>query len=176
MSTAYQNCEDNNCEEVTTNYLYRIRGEYKINIFGVYPPIEYAIIHYKKVLLLGTCSTVKAVKNYSKGIDLLPLYDLANDVEIHKERLENIDLRNHLKGVSKDYDAVILGCTHYEFLRKKFQNYFYKSKILTGTDFLSTKIKRYLPSFDHHTKEQGTIRFVGSSAQINANFYKILKN
>ena len=120
------------CNTVTAECVEEMRKKYTFPIVGIEPAIKPAALSFPggKVLLLATRATLqsermeKLLSEYSAAADLIPYcpQELAGAVEKNIFDLEKIPLAEHLpKG---EVDAVVLGCTHYSFLRKKIESWF----------------------------------------------------
>ncbi len=71
------------------------------------------------------------------------------------------------------YDALIIGCTHYSFVKNKISDHFCQKKILNGNDFTASYVKNELK----HSKSlgfscQNDVLFVGRNAAFNRFFYE----
>ena len=168
------------CNTLTVEYLYSFRNSFSFGLFGIYPPIEYAICRYRAPLLLATPKTITYYKGLFKGVDCFALPDLAENIEENIQNTDKITLFDHLKDLPpKKYDSVILGCTHYPIIYRKFQEYFPDSAILDGAYFTAKRVKTYLsdnksPVFrkNYVTGTKGEIDFIGFYDRKNASFYK----
>ena len=103
------------------------------------------------------------------------------DIERNKYRLENVDLNSHLvkAGVPKcTVDTVILGCTHYFFIKNQFIDHFCPRKILSGEKFTSARLKNYLHKNGLIGKSESfTVDFIGENSEENFIFYNsVVKN
>lgn len=108
------------------------------------PTVEYVKKHYHKVALLATPATIKnrifEQKLVQKGVTVYPLAcpnfvpyleGMRNELEIEKE----LDFLQN-----KDYEAVILGCTHYPLLKDQIEKVLNVPSIDMG-EVLSEQIK-----------------------------------
>ena len=96
------------CNTVTAECVEEMRKKYTFPIVGIEPAIKPAALSFPggKVLLLATRATLQSERMK----------------KLLSEYLEKISLAEHLpKG---EFDAVVLGCTHYSFLRKKIESWF----------------------------------------------------
>lgn len=131
------------CNTLSCNLLDELSEYSRVPTFGVTPPIDYATKHYNKVLLLAT---VKTAQRYSGeyNIDVVGMKDLAEDIEKNCFNLDSIDFYNHLENRSVgdfvkgkgEYGAVILGCTHYNFIKNKIFDHLKPQAIISSEDFL----------------------------------------
>ncbi len=165
------------CNTLSVNLLHEIEYFSGIKTFGVFPPVEYARITGKKTLLLSTVSTAG---NYQTSEKLFPLglERLARDIEKNVYDLSKIDLRLHINPVLKektDYDTVILGCTHYEFLKNKIFNHLKPQKILSGVNFTADLVAKYFQDDKSLVKiKQNEISFIGKNADYNSEIYNLV--
>lgn len=108
----------------------------------VEPPIKTAIDYGKKnILILATKRTLKSnktIKYYSKiakkkkiKIKKLFIKDLAKYIDNFHDKPIKIDnlLRQNIKNFN--YDAIVLGCTHYNFVKKNLK------KLMPNADIIS---------------------------------------
>ncbi len=166
------------CNTLSALILDEIKEYSNILTFGVFPPVEYAIGKGKKVLLL---STVRTAERYASidGLDTLGLIDLAKDVEKNHFFLSDIDIKNHIENLSVGhftnqkgyYDAIILGCTHYFFVKNKIIDHFQPREIFSSEDFIVKELNKYCKlSKTIEKSRENNILFVGKNAEFNKNF------
>ena len=123
----------------------------------------------KRGLLLCTGATakslyVKNLKSCNPMLDVLPLDGLAEDIESALFFGKKIDLTTRFKNVSKSYDFVTLGCTHYGFVEAELRKIFPFSEFLNGENDTFEKIVNFVTTFDtddHHCE----LCFIGSGAE-----------
>ncbi|MBQ3597570.1 MAG: aspartate/glutamate racemase family protein [Clostridia bacterium] len=83
-----------------------------------------------------------------------------------KNQLNNFD--HHLC----PYNTIILGCTHYNFIKYQIFNHFQPQKIIGGETFTKKIITKYFQNKKSLEKTKGnTVLFLGESAKENENFY-----
>lgn len=133
------------CNTATSLSIRQLRtgGHLHFPIFGMEPALKLAVdelkANDKKILLTGTKITIasnkvkKLIKRFSKtaNIDTLALGELVNFVENENfdKKLINQYLSEKIKN-PQDYDAVVLGCTHFSFFTKEFQEFFAKKTLI----------------------------------------------
>lgn len=108
------------------------------------PTVEYVKKNYQKVALLATPATIKngifERKLKQEGIEVYPL-GCPSFVPYLEGLSEILDIKKELSPLqNKEYEAVILGCTHYPLLKKEIE----KSLSVPTVDMgkvLSEKIK-----------------------------------
>ncbi len=117
-----------------------------------------------RTLLLCTRATAESryVKNLSEknsGLEVLPLRDLAQDVENYLYKGKPIDGAFYFGGKP---DYVSLGCTHYSLVADLIAKKFPDSLFISGEDRAFSDIKRFLTTFAHGS-QRGSINFINGS-------------
>lgn len=128
----------------------------------------------KPIVVFCTAATAKNLSiGRLSGIKVVGLPSLAKEIE------DNIFDKNFIpECFEPDYGEVktiVLGCTHYSFLKKQFIARFHPEKIVDGTDeavqktaaFLGRKICEKVPCTG------GKVKFIGSGARKMAKVYKM---
>lgn len=143
------------CNTATTRCIKRLREEYKDIIFiGTEPAIKVATDNnYKNILLLGTPGTINSdrlhelvLKNKSdQNIYLVECDGLANAIE-NDNKDEIVKLLNHYLDEYKDknIDSVVLGCTHYCFIKDEIINILGDIKLIDGNLGVARQAKKML--------------------------------
>lgn len=165
------------CNTLSVNLMDEIKNYVKVPTFGVFPPVGECKPD-ERTLLLSTVKTAKAFK-HEKNFHVLGLKNLVVDIEKNLLDINIIDISvNLLKsdGFFVDekgyYDTVILGCTHYCFIKNKIFNHFCPKKIISGNTFTAKKVKEYLNANKLLVKHKRfDVEFIGESADINQFFY-----
>lgn len=119
-----------------------------------------------KWLLLTTPLTaetayVKSLISGDEKVVLMPLKDLARDIETWQNCGKKPDISLNFKNLSKDFEYVFLGCTHYGLLEKDFKKIFPNSKIISGEELAFCEIRKFLNTFDN-SDHKGKSIFVKS--------------
>ncbi len=128
------------CNTATYAAIESIREKYSIPIIGMEPAVKPAVEKSrsntnKRVLVTATPMTIKEEKLHNliarsdseDIVDLLPLPGLVTFAENGDFIEESIlpYLRDKLNGLSlNDYEAVVLGCTHFIFFKDMFRKMF----------------------------------------------------
>ncbi len=165
----------------TLSLLIRDKLEYyvKTKVFGVYPPVESELLKGNNTLLLATSSSAKKFSQ-SKNLTVMGLTDLAKNIENNAFSLDKISIYDHFpqKAQNKRFDTIILGCTHYEFIKNKIFNHFCPKKIISGNVFTIKTLHNYLKTSKSLEKcYQNEILFFGKNAKLNKKFYfKVVKS
>ena len=137
------------CNTATTRCIDRLRVEHpELKFVGTEPAIRLAAkAGAKKVLVMATPGTVMAErtahlleenKRLGQKIDLLACAGLADAIEMEAGVGEK--LRELLDGVSKDYDVVVLGCTHYSLIKSEIQKYFPEARLIDGNEGVANRV------------------------------------
>ncbi len=89
------------------------------------PTVEYVKKYYQKVALLATPATIKngifERKLKQEGIEVYPL-SCPNFVPYLEGLSEQLDIEKELKSLqNNEYEAAILGCTHYPLLKEEIE-------------------------------------------------------
>ncbi|WP_185850580.1 glutamate racemase [Blattabacterium cuenoti] len=125
------------CNSITSNALYEIKKKYhkKLIIFNVIDPIvkNKLFLSSKKIGIIGTPATIrsnfyiKRIKKYHHHLDIIqvPAPSLAPIIEegVGIIKTKNI-IKNYLNDL-KSIDTLLLACTHYLFLKKEIENFYY---------------------------------------------------
>ena len=156
-----------------------------IKTFGVFPSIESEIINNKKTLLLGTPLTVSKIKNHD-NLTKIGLKNLAIDIERKIFNLSALDIFSHfnhegnfsIKELKNNkFDSVILGCTHYHFIKNQIYDHFRPLKIVSGNTCTIKKVYEFCQNGKSLDKyKQNTVLFYGKNAQFNKEIYDLYYN
>ena len=139
------------CNTLSVNFRDLAEDYLGVRVFGVFPPIEHALVNYGNTLLLSTKRT--AEKYYGiKGVTVLGLENLAIDVEKNCFNLNKVNFLSHLYNEVgfyrahnfQDIKCVIIGCTHYEFIKNQIFDHFDHQKIISGNFFTSKNLRLFL--------------------------------
>ncbi len=166
------------CNTLSVNLLEEITTYSGLKTFGVFPPVETSLLSGKPSLLLATERTAENYKEIN-GLTAVGLKDLAKDVELNAFNLNNISMQKNFRHISGDfvdkprfYDTVILGCTHYFFVKDKIFDHLKPQKIIFGEYFTAREVKKYLKmtkSLENYKQNQ--VLFVGKNADFNQKFF-----
>ena len=173
------------CNTLSVNFRDQAEDFLSVKTFGVYPPVEYSLTTYGETLLLSTNLTAERYKNI-KGLTVIGFDELARDVEENAFNLCDVDFYYHLNNqtnrldinsLKKSIKCVILGCTHYEFIKNKIFDHFNHQKIISGNFFTTKAMSSFIKNTKSlvNYKEKG-ILFIGNKASYNKNFYNKVGN
>ena len=140
------------CNTATSVCAEKFRKIYNFPIIGVEPPIKVAIDRgNKNILIIATKQTIKtnmtlkkyiSQKNADVTIELLPLKKLAKIIDKNVEDLDVVIpyLKHKLK--NGKYDSIVLGCTHYNFIKKQIKQLFPNAEIISCESGVARNVKR----------------------------------
>lgn len=160
------------CNTLSVNLRSEIEDYASLPVFGVYPPVEKALINGGKVLLLATVRTAEKYQGIKK-LDAVGLKGLAYDIEYNMFNLNVVSIPKALEnsvGYFCDkkgyYDTVILGCTHYNFIKNKVLIHFCPPEIFSGVDFTVNQVGKILKLKKSLVKHyRNNILFIGKNAE-----------
>lgn len=166
------------CNTLSINLLPFIAEYSGLKVFGIFPPVERYMVKGEKVLLLSTVLTAKKFSP-SQNLHVLGLKSLVRDLEYNMFNAREINLNFNLSNsvgyyINKKfyYDRIILGCTHYEFIKNEIYDHFCPRKISSGINFTVNNVKNFIThnkSLVNHNKNK--VLFVGESAKANEGFW-----
>ena len=132
------------CNTVGTILLKNLKNYFSnLKIFAIKPSLKVKT----KTLILATCKTIRYLKKNKdyilnkENIILCKMPSLANKVEKYIQNPENIVpyLKRKLKKY-KGIDCVVLGCTHYYFVKKQIENILSTKKLKTNIAALTKEV------------------------------------
>ena len=143
------------CNTATSAAAARLRAEYDFPIIGMEPALKPASLLHKDgvVLSLATPGTIAGekyamlVSQYGEGVISLPcpgLMEFAERGEMTGEALH--DYLAHLLGpyLQKNVEAIVLGCTHYVFLKNAIAEFFPSVPLIDGNSGTVRQLARRL--------------------------------
>ncbi len=158
------------CNTASITILNYIKKKFNFPIFGILPNIKKAIKKTKNnlILLLGTYITINSnyinniIKKISNKIKIIKLYSskLVNYAEkkikynfkIKNKYIKNIIIKKNKKKINPD--TLIIGCTHFSFLKKEFKNIFNKNiYIIEYINKIKKKIYKYIKLLNNKKKK-----------------------
>ncbi len=138
------------CNTATAKCIDKLRELYpKIEFVGTEPAIKLAVAtEAENILVMATPGTVESERLHelvrdnkmnNQKIELLACAGLADVIEKDK----NVDeiLSRLLEG-KKNYDVVVLGCTHYSLIRDRIQKYFPEALLIDGNDGVASRVQQ----------------------------------
>ena len=120
-----------------------------VPVFGVFPKSDLK----GKTLLLCTEATAKSklVKSLDNNYLVYPAPSLAKDVEDNIANLSSCDLSYLPRG---DFDNVVLGCTHYIFLKSRLASIYENATFYDGTEGLFCALTARFPTLIFQKNEK----------------------
>ncbi|MBW9172971.1 glutamate racemase [Clostridium estertheticum] len=182
------------CNTATSAAIDALRRRYKdIPIIGIEPALKPAVevSRGKSVIIMATPMTLtekkfdNLMKLYNKEVDIIPL-PCAGLVElIENGIIDGDEINEYLKGKLKEFShldvaAIVLGCTHYPFIKKELIKIVgEKTIIIDGSIGTVNQLKRQLTSNNllNEKTTKGIVTIYSSSTNDNTIdlSYKLLK-
>lgn len=156
------------CNTASSASLNELRKLYPIPIVGMEPALKpaAAITRNKKIGILATGATISGerfgslVKRYGNGIDIISqpcpgLVELVEAGEINGARTEEM-LKLYLDPLIKEgVDTVVLGCTHYPFLRPMIESMLgNRIQVIDTGEAVARRVIQVLKENDLNTPDQ----------------------
>ena len=170
------------CNTVTALCADDLRAAYHFPVVGVEPAVRPAAERGGKVLLLATRATLESgrvrrlIGACAGNAEIIPFCParLAGEIEKNIFDLSAVRLEEHLP--RGRFDAVVLGCTHYIFLRERIAG-FYKCSIFDGNAGTADHLTKILNICSQNWAdfEQKSPVFCGKFKKFNENVYNILQ-
>ena len=144
------------CNTATTKCIKKIKEFYSDLIFvGTVPAIKVACDkEFKNTLVMATPATieserceelVKENKRDDQNIYLVACDGLANAIELGKKELVDDILKNIFNNYrDKNIDSIVLGCTHYPFVKREILFEMPGVTLLDGSMGVANELKRQL--------------------------------
>lgn len=158
------------CNTVTAQCVEPLRQKYGFPIVGIQPAIKPAAAA-GSCAVLATPSTAEsnAVKQlalrYGMGrTRVVPCRELAAYIESNIFNIEPEKISALLPQI--DAEAVVLGCTHYSFVKKIIEKH-YKRPVFDGNTGTAEHLLAILGKFDHRTAILPKIHFIGGDEEKN---------
>ncbi len=148
------------CNTATACCIEEMRRRFYFPVIGTEPAIKPAANACRNVLVLCTPRTASSERMRSlisrfpeTNFTVRPLEGLAAAIEAHYLQGTLLRLSDHLPA-GRGYDGVVLGCTHYVFLKEEIGSY-YGCKVFDGNEGIARRLKKVLRD---EGKKEGTER------------------
>lgn len=136
------------CNTATAVCADKLRREFSFPIVGMEPAVRPAALRCRRALVLCTPRTAES-KRLTSLIKRFPqceftvcgCSDLAGEIERRQGELEKIRLEDHLP--IGEFDGVVLGCTHYVFLKERIGK-FYGVPVFDGNEGAARRLRALL--------------------------------
>ena len=174
------------CNTATSVAAATLRAELSLPIIGMEPALKPAseLRHGGRILVMATPLTLRLPKfqalmeRYGEGASPLPCPGLMELVE--EGELDGPEVRNYLSALLQPYrdaplDAVVLGCTHYVFIKKAVKER-YRAPVFDGVLGTADHLAATLGIFDHSTKRTGKIDFICGDLAKNRAVFEMLQH
>lgn len=123
--------------------------------------------------LIATPNTIKSeyVKRNFEKVFKLPLPFLAGEIERNIFSPSKINILHDMRGLNYGCDLIILGCTHYSFVKNSIKNVT-GVKVVDTLDHTANLIEETLLKNDLINKNGGKITFIGEFKEYNLKVFK----
>ena len=162
------------CNTATTRCMKALRRKYPdITFIGTVPAVKVACDRdSRNTLVLATPATINSErvqelildnKKDTQNIYLAPCYGLANAIEFNDEtRIDQILDELYESYKDNDIDCIVLGCTHYPYIKDKIQHLFPSAILVDGNNGVAREVRRQLMLMDAYTEsdEIGTVEVI----------------
>ena len=130
-----------------------------------------------KATLMATPNTINSnyVKTNFQSVSLIPLPFLAKEIEDNIFDLSKVNVRYDVRGVKEGCDLIILGCTHYSFVKNEIER-LSNVKTVDTLDHTCNLILETIQNLGLVNTKGGKITFIGDYKRYNRRVYKHLKS
>lgn len=164
------------CNTATTRCMKNLRSEFPELIFvGCVPAIKMASDqNFKNTLVMATPATIESERTHElvrdnkrddQNIYLVPCFGLASAIERdEKQEIKNILQNIFFEYKDKNIDSIVLGCTHYPFIKKEILNEMPKVVLLDGSRGVANEVARQLNRHGllNESDVQGEVKIINS--------------
>lgn len=162
------------CSTVSTNCYDILSKLVNVKLIPTFPPL--LNLSGRTAVFCTEATSNSTYFNRFKSVDVYPLKYLAKDVEENISDLGRINLSSHLPRLNHLYDNVVLGCTHYSFIKDKFRSFFPSSQIFDGSTFTAKTLCDYLSNANLLSSDEGgNVVFLHDFHRKNASAYNIIQ-
>lgn len=166
------------CNTITAAYAADIRSQVEIPVIGMEPAVKPASLARDGglVLALATRATLaldkfsRLMDNYGEGVVPIEGAGLVELVEAGKA--DSPEAHDALQALFAPYlgrqvDGIVLGCTHYPFLRRQIEAFFPEAHIFDGREGTVRQLGRLLAQRNLFSAQTalGTVRFETSGGE-----------
>ncbi|MBR0474208.1 MAG: glutamate racemase [Erysipelotrichaceae bacterium] len=162
------------CNTATTRCRNRLIEKYPDNVFiGTVPAVKVACDNnFKNTLVLATPATIESERLHQivdeniredQNIYLVPCYGLADAIEQNDvDKIERILSEIAEEYANKEIDSIVLGCTHYPFIKDRIARYMPEAVLLDGSKGVARETRHQLTLNDlmPEDNEKGTLEVV----------------
>ena len=167
------------CNTLSVNLFMEIKEYSGLPTFCTFPPVEKCELENKSTLLLATERTAKNYKTLD-NLKVVGLKDLALIIEKNILDLEEFNFSDYFATIEKEnnlkghYETVVLGCTHYNFVKNQIFVHFRPQNFYDGTENLINVMKKVFQTQKSllNYNKFGTL-FIGNNAKLNEYIYNV---
>ncbi len=164
------------CNTATTRCMKKLRAEFPELVFvGCVPAIKVASDrNFKNTLVMATPATIESERTHElvrdnqrvdQNIYLVPCFGLADAIE----RDDKSEVKNILQNIffeyrNKNIDSIVLGCTHYPFIKKEILEVMPGVALLDGNNGVAREVERQLKNHEllNESDVQGIVKIINS--------------
>lgn len=163
------------CNTATAKCIESLRKKFPEMIFvGTEPAVKLACeMDYKNILVLATPGTIQSErveelvlknKKPEQNIKLFACPGLADAIETKDEEKIKLKLSELFDNLEKDFDAVVLGCTHYSHIKNELSEIFPKAKLIDGNKNIAKQVQKVLQENNllNESEEKGKTEIIFS--------------
>ena len=163
------------CNTLSLNIYNEIKNYVCVPVIPTFPPVESRLVKGEKVLLLATVKSAEKFKN-DNNLKVISLPYLALDIEKNKYDLTKVKFVKHLPNeflISENqFDTVILGCTHYFFIKNQIFDHFRPQNLISGEFFATINLSKQVEVDKSLVKyNRNNVLFLGKNAVFNQLFF-----
>ncbi|MBR2746184.1 MAG: glutamate racemase [Erysipelotrichaceae bacterium] len=162
------------CNTATTRCMKKLRVKYPDIVFiGTVPAVKVACDNdSRNTLVLATPATIHSErvqelildnKKETQNIYLAPCYGLANAIEFNEnDKIDMILLDLHDTYIDKNIDCIVLGCTHYPYIKDSIQSLFPDAVLVDGNNGVAREVRHQLQLMDRYEESDtvGTVEII----------------
>ncbi len=171
------------CNTATVSCLDQLKKWSSVPVLGIRPPIKQALKYTKKkVVVLATPLTIRTLKTKYNDDNIIfcALPDMAQKIDKNLSNLQVLqsDINSLCEGFATgDIGAVVLGCTHYYFIKSMLKKNLPKARFFESSNFVAIKAKNIVGAMGQ-TDVKGQIVVQNSlhNKQTNLLIKKYIKN
>ena len=175
------------CNTITAAYAETLRAHVSIPVIGMEPALKPASMARQggKVLALATRATL-SLERFARlmglyGDGVIPLEGTGLVELVESGKADTSEAHDALAKLFAPYmdqqiDAIVLGCTHYPFLRRQIESFFPDAEIFDGMEGTARQLKRRLIDANLLTEsaEPGKVEFQTSGSEADIELMKRL--
>lgn len=175
------------CNTITAAYAAELRERIQIPVIGMEPAVKPASLARSSgnILAMATRATLHLDK-FSRLMELygehvIPLEGTGLVEIVESGKTDSPEAQDALQRLFEPYlqqqiDGIVLGCTHYPFLKRQIQRFFPDARIFDGREGTIRQLKRRLEEGDSLSKQTkvGFVRFKSSGNEENLQLMKKL--